>query len=434
MDVRRCSSTRGPGAVEGRLPRGLFRAGRRHGVHRAGSGPDASIARFDVRGIGLSDAIDSAHPPTIEDMVPDMLAVVDAVGAAKVCVVGDAGAGASAIEFAATWPDRVHSLVLVNSAARAARSADYPYGYDQEVIDAFLATNTDPAQRWTLDDADDLDDVALVAPSLKDDVRFREWWTRASRRGASPATAQAIIGRNVRADMRDRLGDIAVPTLVLHSGDNLFVPVELGRYLADHIPNATYAEIASADSAMWGLATDDYVDHIEEFVTGRRTSAAERVLTTVLFSDIVQSTERAVALGDRAWRALLDAHDTIVRAELIRYGGREVNTTGDGFVASFDSPTQAVGCGRAIVDAAEAAQVPVRVGIHTGECERRGADLAGLAVHIAARVGALAAPGEVLTSRTVRDLVSGSSLRFADRGEHQLKGIPDAWQLFALAP
>ena len=233
--------------------------------------------------------------------------------------------------------------------------------------------------------------------------------------------------------MRDRLAQIKAPTLVLHSVGNRFCPVDLGRYLGDHIPNAKFVEIASDDDAIWGLDVDDYIDHIEEFVTGRRGSGAERVLATVLFSDIVASTERAAALGDRAWRAL-DAHDSIVRAELVRYGGREVNTTGDGFVASFASPTQAVACGRAIVDAAAAAQVLVRVGIHTGECEQRGNDIAGLAVHIAARVGALAAPGEVLASRTVRDLVGGSGLRFTDRGEYELKGIPDAWHLFALEP
>lgn len=392
------------------------------------------LIRFDVRGIGLSDPIDARHPPTIPDTASDLVAVIDAVAAAKVCLVGVSGAGSSAIELAATRPDRVSALVLVNSAARYARADDYPYGYERELIDSFLALNTDPDEQWTLDGADELDDVALIVPSLKDDVGFREWWTRASRRGASPATARAIVGRNVHADMRDRLAQISVPTLVLHAGGNLFNPVELGRYLGDHIPNAKYIEVASSDDAMWGLNADVYVDHIEEFVTGRRGLGGERVLATVLFSDIVASTERAAALGDRAWSALLDAHDAIVRAELVRYGGREVNTTGDGFIASFASPTQAVACGRAIVDAAARAQVPVRIGIHTGECEQRGNDLAGLAVHIAARVGALAAPGEVLTSRTVRDLVGGSGLRFTDRGEHELKGIPDAWQLFALEP
>jgi class 3 adenylate cyclase len=389
------------------------------------------LVRFDMRGVGLSDSIDANRPPTIAEAAADILTVIDAIGATRVCLVGDSGAGSPAIELAATHPERLHSLVLVNSAARYARGDDYPYGYPPEFIANFLAQNTDPMEHWTTDD-DGGDDVALIVPSLADDVRFREWWTRASRRGASPATARAIVGRNTWVDMRERLAQISAPTLVLHGRENLFVPVDLGRYLGANIPNATYVEIASADSAMWGSEVDAYVDQIEEFVTGRRTSSAERVLATVLFSDIVGSTERAASLGDRAWRALLDAHDAIVRAELARYGGREVNTTGDGFVAAFDSPTAAVACGRAIVHAAADAQVPVRVGIHTGECERRGDDLAGLAVHIAARVGALAVPGEVLTSRTVRDLVSGSDLRFVDRGTHQLKGVPDAWQLFAL--
>jgi class 3 adenylate cyclase len=390
----------------------------------------ARVARFDVRGIGLSDPIDARDPPPIESMASDALAVIDAVGAEQVCVIGD-GAAAYVIALATMHPDRVRALVLVNTAARVIRDADYPFGIPAAIVEAFLAENTDPTTTWTVADGGP-DDVALVIPSRQHDARFREWWTRASRRGASPAVARAIVGRSTRADVRDRLGDVAAPTLVLHSRDNQFVRVDLGRYLAGHIPGATLIEVDGADSALWGDHADDFIDHIEEFLTGRRTSAAERVLATVLFSDIVGSTERAAALGDRAWRALLDAHDAIVRAELTRYGGNEVNTTGDGFVAAFESPTSAVLCGRAIVNGAAAAQVPVRVGVHTGECERRGDDLAGVAVHIAARVGALAAPGEVLVSRTVRDLVSGSELRFVDRGTHELKGVPDRWQLFAL--
>jgi class 3 adenylate cyclase len=399
----------------------------------------ARLVRFDSRGIGLSDPIDASNPPSTAATATDMISVMDAAGVEQACVIAESGAGASAIEFAASHPERAHSLVLANAAAKFARADDYPYGYDEEVIESFLAQNMDPMNPWTVEssgiDAEvdaGADDLSIIVPSMQHDVRFREWWSRASRRGASPATARAIVGRNTRADMRDRLPDIRVPALVLHSAANLFVPVDLGRYLGRSIPGATYVEVSGADAAMWGADVDEYVDHIEEFVTGRRTSAAERVLATVLFSDIVGSTERAAALGDRAWRAILDSHDAIVRAELARYNGREVNTTGDGFVAAFESPTPAVMCGRAIVNAAAAAQVPVRIGVHTGECERRGDDLAGLAVHIAARVGALAAPGEVLVSRTVRDLVGGSALRFVDRGTHELKGVPDAWQLFAL--
>jgi class 3 adenylate cyclase len=391
----------------------------------------ARLARFDLRGIGLSDPIDARDPPPIDGMASDALAVIDAVGAEQVCVIADGGTAASVVALATTYPDRVRAVVLVNSAARIIRDADYPFGIPAAIVESFLAENTDPTTTWTTGDGGP-DDVALIIPSRQHDLRFREWWTRASRRGASPAAARAIIGRNTRADVRDRLGGIAAPTLVLHSRDNQFVRVALGRYLAAHIPGATLVEIDGSDSMMWGDHADEFIDHIEEFLTGRRTSAAERVLATVLFSDIVGSTERAAALGDRAWRALLDAHDAIVRAELTRYGGTEVNTTGDGFVVAFESPTSAVLCGRAIVNGAAAAQVPVRIGVHTGECERRGDDLAGLAVHIAARVGALAASGEVLVSRTVRDLVGGSELRFVERGIHELKGVPDSWQLFAL--
>jgi class 3 adenylate cyclase len=391
----------------------------------------ARLVRFDLRGIGLSDPIDARNPPQLGDIVSDALSVIDAVGSEQVCVIADGGAAAPVVELAATYPERVRALVFANSAARVMRDVDYPFGIPQAVLEAFLTENTDPTTTWTSADGGP-DDVGLIIPSRERDARFREWWSRSSRRAASPAVARTIVGRNTQADVRDRLADIAAPTLVLHSRDNMFLRADLGRYLAEHIPGATFVEIDGADSMMWGEHSDDFVDHIEEFLTGRRTSAAERVLATVLFSDIVGSTERAAALGDRAWRALLDAHDAIVRAELTRYGGTEVNTTGDGFVVAFESPTSAVRCGRAIVNGAAAAQVPVRVGVHTGECERRGDDLAGVAVHIAARVGALAAPGEVLVSRTVRDLVSGSGLRFVDRGTHELRGVPDDWQLFAL--
>jgi class 3 adenylate cyclase len=225
-----------------------------------------------------------------------------------------------------------------------------------------------------------------------------------------------------------------VPTLVIHRIDDLFVPVGLGRYLGDNIPGARYVELPGADHAPWTGNADEIIDEIEEFLTGQRSGRGERTLVTVVFTDIVDSTGRAASLGDQAWHAYLDTHDALVRSEFQRYGGREVNTTGDGFLGAFDSPTQAVRCAHAIVTSSAAKGIAVRAGAHTGECERRGNDLAGLTVHIAARVAALAASGEVLVSRTLRDLVVGSDLRFANRGEHQLKGVPEAWQLFALEP
>jgi class 3 adenylate cyclase len=241
------------------------------------------------------------------------------------------------------------------------------------------------------------------------------------------------VGLSILADVRHRLAEITVPTLVIHRRDNRFVPIARGRYVADHIPDARFVELEGDDHAPWTRGADEIVDEIEEFLTGRRSGGGERVLATVLFTDIVDSTGRAAAMGDAAWHAYLDVHDAIVRAELSRYAGREVNTTGDGFVAAFDSPTQAVRCAYSIVNASAAEGIAIRAGLHTGECERRGNDLAGLAVHIAARVAALAASGEVLVSRTVRDLVGGSGLGFVDRGDYVLKGVPESWQLFALS-
>ena len=387
------------------------------------------LIRFDARGIGLSDPIDAADPPTAASAARDVEAVLDACKVESAVIVGEGGGWIAAIELAATAPERVAALVVVNGSARMMEDDGYPHGYPREFIETFLEQNMDPDASWSL--AGD-DDLALIAPSMRDDAQFRAWWVRASARGASPASARALLSMTSRADVRARLPDVKVPTLVIHRTDNLFVPVGLGRYLADNISGARYVELPGADHASWTRGADEIVDEIEEFLTGHRSGAGERTLATVLFTDIVDSTGRAAALGDQAWRAYLDTHDSIVRSELRRYGGREVNTTGDGFLGAFESPTQAVRCAHAIVTSSAAKGIAVRAGAHTGECERRGHDLAGLTVHIAARVSALAASGEVLVSRTVRDLVAGSGLRFVDRGEHELKGVPESWQLFAL--
>jgi class 3 adenylate cyclase len=269
-------------------------------------------------------------------------------------------------------------------------------------------------------------------PSLKDDLLFRRWVDQAVRRGASPSALARVDRLSVFADVREFLSSIRVPTLVLTRSDNAMVPSAFGRYLAENIPGARFTEVPGNDYAPYSGDLDALADQIEEFLTGRRESTGDRVLTTLLFTDIVDSTSRAVALGDRAWHASLDNHDAAVRAVIERYGGSEVNTTGDGFLARFDSPTQAVRAGHEIVTSAAQADLAVRVGIHSGECERRGDDLSGITVHIAARVADRAEPSEVLVSRTVRDLLAGSELRFAERGEHRLKGLPDEWQLFAL--
>ena len=387
------------------------------------------LIRFDLRGIGVSDPIDLAVGLTLADIAGDALAVLDAVGVSRVTLLATEGGVLAAIVLAATAPERVERMVLINGFARVIQSDDYPYGHPAELVSTFVETNIDPDAEWSLDGSDDL---SLIAPSLKDDAAFCDWWTRSSRRGASPATALAMLRLTSQSDVRDLLPAIACPTLVLHRRENVFTPVGCGRYLGEHIAGAKYVEVAGADHLPWAGNAEEILDEIEEFLTGARTGTGERVLATVLFTDIVDSTQQAAALGDRAWRARLENHDAIVRRELRRYGGREVNTMGDGFLATFDSPTQAARCARAIVDASSAAGLEVRAGIHTGECERRGDDLAGLAVHIAARVAAAAGAGEVVVSRTVRDLIGGSAMRFVDRGEHELKGVPERWQLFGL--
>jgi class 3 adenylate cyclase len=389
----------------------------------------SSLVRFDRRGVGLSDPIDTANPPTVASSASDIEAVLDACNLDRAVVVSDAGGSIDAIEFAATRPERVIALVVVNGCARVTADDDYPHGHPREVVESFLDQNMDPDENWSAADGDDL---ALIVPSMRDDAQFREWWVRAGARAASPASARATVGMLTRADVRDRLPEVTVPTLVIHRTETLFIPVALGRYLGDNIPGARCIELPGADQPSWTGGADAIVDEIEEFLTGHRLGDGERVLATVLFTDIVDSTGRAAAVGDAAWRAHLDAHDAIVRSELRRYGGREVNTTGDGFLGAFESPTQAVRCAQAIVRSSASQSIAVRAGAHTGECEQRGSDLAGLTVHIAARVAAIAVSGEVLVSRTVRDLVAGSDVRFVDRGEHELRGIPDCWQLFAL--
>jgi class 3 adenylate cyclase len=280
------------------------------------------------------------------------------------------------------------------------------------------------------------DMLGFIAPSMVSDDAFRAWWDMAGNRAASPSMARAIILTVRHCDVRDTLARITAPTLVLHREDSEFCPIANGRYIAEHITGARLVELPGADALYWVGDTAPMLDEIEEFVTGVRGGfGAERVLTTIMFTDIVASTERAALLGDGRWRDLLDNHDTIVRHELERFGGREVNTAGDGFVATFSSPSAAIACADNLVDAIHVLGIEIRVGIHAGEVEVRPGikdDVAGLAVHIGARVAALAGPSEVLVSSTVRDIVTGSRHRFADRGEHDLKGVPGQWRLCAL--
>jgi class 3 adenylate cyclase len=302
---------------------------------------------------------------------------------------------------------------------------DYPIGVSAEAVDGIVEM-----VRTGWHASHEL--LRLAAPSRADDAEYLDRSAMMIRAAATPRSAAAHYDYILRhIDVRPGLPLIQVPTLVLHSTDNLLIPLAMGRYLADHIDGARFVQLPGAH---FGLPGDDttIADEIAEFLTGQRVVESERVLATVLFTDIADSTGRAATLGDRRWRSLLDAHDRTVRQQLRRFRGREVNTTGDGFVASFDGPARAIRCAQSIVEATKAIGLETRAGLHTGECEIRGEDLGGLAVHIAARVAAAAAPGEVLASGTVRDLVIGAGIVFADHGEHELKGVPGTWKLYAV--
>jgi class 3 adenylate cyclase len=358
----------------------------------------------------------------------DAVAVLDAVGSSRAALFGVATGGLVAMLLSATNPERISAQVLMHCWARLARDSDYPLGWPREVLDRFVDAVTDPGYR-----GDAVDDLAMSAPSLATDVEFRSWWKRAGERSASPAIARAMDVLAMGADIRAVLPLINTPTLVLHRVDNAFVPIGHGRYLAENIAGATLVELPGRDHLPYVGDTDALLGEIEEFLTGTRgTPNADRVLATILFTDIVDSTKRAAGTGDRRWRELLDNHDRMAERQVHRFGGRHVKTTGDGILATFDGPARAIQCGLAICDGARQLGVEVRVGVHTGEVERRGDDVAGIGVHIAARVQARAQPGEVWVSRTVTDLVTGSGITFNDRGEHPLKDVPGAWQLFTV--
>lgn len=386
------------------------------------------LIRFDCRGLGLSDPLSPSDLPALEQWVQDAVAVLDEVGAQSAALLADLTATPKAILMAATHPDRVTQLVILNGTARVIRAPDYPFGVPPALIELFVNTVTEPGAM----DAG-LDDLALFAPSVQDDPAFRSWWVRSGRRSLSPSVARGMLRMDNYSDVREILPLIRVPTLVLHRRDLQTFGVGHGRYLGEHIPGATLLELPGRDSLYWVGETEPMLAEIEEFLTGtHRPPIAERVLATVAFTDIVDSTAIATALGDRAWRDRLDAHDAMVRRVLARFQGREVKTTGDGVLATFDGPARAIQCCCAIRDGARQLGVDVRVGLHTGEVELRGDDVAGVAVHIGARVAALAGACEVLVSRTVTDLVAGSGIEFDDRGEHELKGVPGTWHLFAV--
>jgi class 3 adenylate cyclase len=385
------------------------------------------VIRFDHRGMGMSSRI-GADNITPSCWAEDARTVMDAVGCERATIFGTGYTAMSAILLAAGYPDRISNLVIVNGAARTLWANDYPAGTASTGASPFTSVALDP-------DAVDqgFDVLEQVAPSVAADAAFRAWWDLAGNRAASPSMARRSSQALLEGDVREQLSLITAPTLILHRSDARFVGVDHGRYLAEHIAGSRYVELSGADTIYWVGETTAVLDEIEEFITGvRGGSDADRVLTTIVFTDIVGSTRRAAELGDDRWHALLDNHDNIVRHELERFRGIEVNTVGDGFVAMFPSPSTAIDCADAIIDAVRPLGIEVRVGIHAGEVEVRGKDIAGMAVHIGARVAAMAGPGEVLVSSTVREIVTGSRRTFTDRGEHELKGVPGAWRVYAL--
>jgi len=387
----------------------------------------ATCVSYDHRGMGLSDPVSLADLPTLEGWTDDLHAVVTAAGLEGVVLCGHGTAGSVAMLYAATRPERTRALILVNSFAAMARSDDYEAGTTPEQQERVIA--------WVEHVWGSGRNLRAAMPDVHvDDAQLREL-ARIERQSMPRAAVAPMLRQVYATDVRAVLPAITAPTLVLHTVENRAVPIEHGRYLARHLPNARLVELPGADLGLFlGSAVGPVViDEIEEFLTGTRGAAdTTRMLTTLMFTDVVGSTVRVAAVGDRAWRTVLDRHDEAVRRQLGRFSGHQEKLTGDGMLATFDGPARAIRCGTAIRDAARQIGLDVRVGIHTGEVERRGTELAGIAVHLACRVCETAQPGEVLVSRTVVDLVAGSGTTFDDRGEHELKGIPAAWRLFAV--
>lgn len=376
---------------------------------------------FDQPGTGASDLVTPGALPTLEQWADSISAVLDDLGSTEAVLLAVDGAFAPAALFAATHPSRVTALVVLEGYADP--SAEHTEGFDpDEVLAAAVAM-------WGTGEYEH-----VLNPDMPWNEEIRATLARHERLAASPGTFALLLPLVTELDVRALLPTVRVSTLVVQHTDDPFAAPASGKYVADHIQGAKYVELPGRNMFHFVEPWRDSFQEIAEFLTGERADVTDdRVLATVLFTDIVDSTRRAAELGDRDWHALLDAHDAVVRSQLARFRGREVNTSGDGFLATFDGPQRAVRCAEAIRDALQALGIEVRAGLHTGECEVRGDDIGGIAVHIGARVSALAGPAEVLVSSTLRDLVIGSGLRFTDRGTHQLKGVPGQWRLFAVA-
>jgi pimeloyl-ACP methyl ester carboxylesterase len=372
---------------------------------------------FDKRGTGVSDPVPLRALPTLEQWSDDVRTVMEAAGSGRAALFGHSQGGQMAMLFAASHPARTSALILADSSAR-----QYPSAAAEEVESALDRVQQSWGTGAFLD---------VLAPSVARDDRFRGWYGRYERLAMSPYMVRAIVASDYENDLRGVLPAIRVPTLVLHRTDSRFIGADHGRALAEAIDGARFVEVAGEDHLFHVGDTEAMLGEIEEFLTGARpVPETDRVLATVLFTDIVGSTERAAALGDRAWRALLESHHQIARRELERHRGREIEFVGDGLLATFDGPARGVRCAHAIRDAVHAIGLEIRAGLHTGEIELAGDAIRGIAVHIGARIAAQAGPGKVMVSSTVKDLVAGSGIRFVDRGSRALKGVPDEWRLF----
>lgn len=379
---------------------------------------------FDKLGTGLSDRNHAVQ--TLEDRMEDVLAVLDAVGVERTALLGFSEGGPMSILFAATYPQRISALVLYGSFAKGSYSEDYPWALKPQQFEYWLQNIPNI---WSNPGMD----LAYWAPSMVNDERFRLWWQKFIHLSASPGGAMELIRMYQQIDVRAILSTIQIPTLILHRKNDRATLVDGGRYLAQHIPNAQYVELAGQDHIWWTDKEGDIVTEIEEFLTGMRsTMETDRMLATVLFTDIVNSTIRAMALGDAQWSRLLENHHHMIRREIQRFRGREVKTTGDGFLAVFDGPSRAIRCAVAICEAVQTLGIEIRAGLHTGECMITGDDISGVSVHIAARVLSQANANEILVSSTVKDLVVGSGIQFVERGLHQLKGVGGEWRLFGV--
>ena len=387
------------------------------------------VITFDRRGVGISDRVPS---PSLEERMDDVRAVLDDLGSRRAVLFGYGDGGAMGTLFTATYPDRVQALVLYWFEPRRRWAPDYPWGLSAEAARRYL---DEALAGWNDLERASREQLAVTAPSAIADNALQDWLVRWQRLSVSPGAFADFRRVNLEVDVRHVLPSIRAPTLVLHRVDQELVPAEVSRYVAERIPTAVYVELSGRDVWPFLEGSEEMAEAIVRFVEESGTAPEvefERVLVTILFTDIVAATERAAELGDARWRELLSEHHRVVRRLLARFRGRELDTAGDGFFASFDGPARAIRCATALSDELRELGLEVRAGLHTGECEVIDGKVAGIAVHIGARVAAEAAPGEVLVSSTVRDLVAGSGLQFEDRGEHELKGMPGEWRLYAV--